>query len=135
MAAASILLLPGCQIGPELTTRLPLERLELPSPQLNPDLLKTVEPSNDRDWSPDQARLAYAELLGENVKVHNIRYCTYNDVDDYVVHYYDKTFDLDMLTSVDFIVVPFTDLPGVAHTMLSFGFSDDEYLGVSVPRC
>lgn len=112
--------------------KLPLDQIELPTPQINPDLVKNLQPSNDRDWSPDQAVLAYAEFLGDRVRVHNIRNCTYDSADDYVVHYYDKTFDLGKLTSVDFIAVPFPDLPGVAHTMLSFGFEDRDYLGVSV---
>ena len=46
--------------------------------------------------------------------------------------YYDKTFDLDKLTSVDFIVVPFNETPSLGHTMLSFGFDDEDYLAVSV---
>ncbi len=127
------LLLPslGCHIGPRLTVELP-DEIELPAPELNPDLLKVFEPSNDRDWSPEQARLAHAEFLGEKVKVHNIRHCTYHSVDDCLVRYNDKTFDLRNLRTVDFIVVPFEDLPNVAHTMLSFGFSDGEYLAVSV---
>lgn len=112
--------------------RLPLEGLGLPEPEINPDLVKVFRPSNYRDWTPDQARLAEAELLGEKVTVHNVRYCTYNTADDYVVHHYDKTYDLGQIRSVDFIVVPFPDLPSVAHTMLSFGFADGEYLGVSV---
>ena len=64
--------------------------------------------------------------------MHNIRNCSYFRADDYIVHYYEKTFDLGKLTSVDFIVIPFSDLPGVAHSMLSFGFEDRDYLGVSV---
>ena len=100
--------------------------------QLNSDFTKILKPSNDRDWSPDQAVLAYAEFRGDQVTVHNIRHITYRTLDDYTVTRYDKTFDLGELTSVDFIVVPFNDIPGVGHTMLSFGFQDRDYLGVSV---
>ena len=135
-ALAAVVLLPavGCFHGPKLAIRQSLDRIEreLPSPEINPDLMKTAEPSNDRDWVADQARLAHGEFVGQRVKVHNIRHCTYNSVDDYVVRYDDRTFDLDQLTAVDFIVVPFEDLPGVAHTMLSFVFEDGEPLCVSV---
>ncbi len=102
------------------------------APQINPDLVKTLLPSNDRDWSPDQAAPAYAEFNGDRVTVHNIRRCSYRSVDDYDVSHYDKTFDLGELNSVDFIVVPFLDTPDVAHTMLSFGFADRDYVVVSV---
>jgi len=93
---------------------------------------KAMEPSNDRDWAPDMARLPYAEMDGRLVTVHNIRNCDYRTADDYDVRYYDKRFDLDKLESVDFIVVPFLASPGLAHVMVSFGFEGEEYLGLSV---
>jgi len=91
-----------------------------------------LRPSNYRDWSPDQAVLPYAEFDGHLLHVHNIRNCSYLSPDDYVVSHYDKTFDLNELTSVDFIVIPFRGLPSLAHTMLSFGFEDGNHLAVSV---
>ena len=103
-----------------------------PLPELNPDLVKWAVPSNDRAWGADQAVLPVVEFHGNEATIRNVRNCTYRTIDDYDVHYYDKTFDLDRLESVDFIVVPFDDIPGIAHTMLSFGFGDQGYLGVSV---
>ncbi len=100
--------------------------------KLNPDLIKALAPSNDRDWTPDQAVLPLVEFHNNLITVRNVRNCDYRTADDYDVYHYDKTFDLDRLTSVDFIVVPFNDIPGIAHTMLSFGFEDKDYLGVSV---
>ena len=95
-------------------------------------LEQTLVPSNDRDWSPDVAVLPYAEFAGEGVTVRNIRNCAYLSDDDYVVRHYDRTFDLQRLESVDFIVVPFKNVPSLAHTMLSFGFAGGEHLCVSV---
>jgi hypothetical protein len=102
--------------------------------KLNTDgpLAKMTRPSNDRDWSPDQAVLAYAEFQGDLVTVHNIRNSEYRTVDDYTVRHYDKTFDLRKLKSVDFIIVPFADTPSIAHVMLSFGFDDKDYLVSSI---
>ncbi len=94
--------------------------------------LKTLVPSNDRDWATDQAVLPTAEFNGRQVTVRNIRNIRYRTIDDFDVHYYDRTFDLDRITSVDFIVVPFNDTPGIAHTMLSFGFDHRDYIGLSV---
>jgi len=76
--------------------------------------------------------LPYAEVNGDIVHVRNVRNCTYLTADSYVPGYYDKTFDLSKLRTVDFIVVPFQATPTLAHTMLSFGFDDGEYLAVSV---
>jgi hypothetical protein len=101
-----------------------------------PPLLKVPrlsEPSNTRDWSPDQTTLAYAEYDdADRVTIHNVRNCEYKTETNYEAHYYDKTYDLKKLNRVDFLRVPFPEMPDLAHTMLSFGFDDEEYLGVSV---
>lgn len=91
-----------------------------------------LQPSNFRDWAPDQALLPYAEVNGDIVHVRNIRNCTYLTADTYVLGYYDKTYDLGRLQYVDFIVVPFQGMPSLAHTMLSFGFDDGDHLALSV---
>lgn len=93
-----------------------------------------LRPSNNRDWSPDQAEPAYAEYDkdGYHVTVHNVRSCDYRTADDYTVHYNDRKYDLTKLKTVDFLRVPFPEMPELAHTMLSFGFDGEEYLGVSV---
>lgn len=91
-----------------------------------------IRPSNDRDWSPDQAILSTAQFSGDKVHVRNIRNCAYRTAQDYDVRHYDKTFDLGKLDEVDFIVVPFVDSPSLAHTFVSFGFQDQGHLAVSV---
>ena len=96
------------------------------------ELARTWAPSNYRTWIPAQAVLATAELRGDSLTIRNIRNSQYLNADDYVVRYYDKTFDLRRLRSVDFVTVPFQDSPTLAHTMLSFGFDDGEFLAVSV---
>lgn len=93
-------------------------------------------PRNDRDWSPDQRELPYAELDGRTARVHNVRNVSYRSTTDYTVAYDDRTYDLDSLESVWFIVEPFSGIPGPAHTFLSFGFADGggdtSYVSVSV---
>jgi len=85
-----------------------------------------------QQWSPNHAVLPTADFEGSQVTIHNIRNTEYRTADDYTVHHYDKTFDLEKLDSVDFIVVPFDDVPGGAHTFLSFGFDGTDYVAVSV---
>ena len=90
-----------------------------------------VAPSNNRNWSPDQAQLPRADIQGDRIIVHNVRNCDYRTADNYTVRYYDKTCDLQQLDSVDLIVVPFPGMAALAHTMLSFGFGGRDYLAVS----
>jgi hypothetical protein len=128
-----ILLTPGCKIDKQQQVQTVADNSPMfPSLKLNPDLFKSFRPSNDRDWTPGMEIMPRAEISGDKVTVYNIRSSDYRTYDDFDVHYYDKTFDLNKLTTVDFIVVPFNDAPGIAHTMLSFGFDDEDYVAVSV---
>jgi hypothetical protein len=90
-----------------------------------------IEPSNERDWQPDVARLAYAEIDGERVTVRNVRNFSYRSETDYTPGYYDRTYDLAKLRSVDLIAVYWMG-PAIAHTMLSFGFEGGEQLAISI---
>ena len=91
-----------------------------------------MRPSNTRAWVTDQSAVSYAEIRQPLVTIHNVRNCDYRTESDFTVQYYDKTVDLRELDSVYFVMVPFPDMPSLAHTMLSFGFADRDYLGVSV---
>jgi hypothetical protein len=98
-------------------------------------LVMLVRPSNDRDWNTDQAVLPYAEIsqaaktasatassTGTIISIHNIRNFSYTSTSEYEPAYYDKTFELDKLKRVWFIVEPFSGFAGAAHTFLSFEF-------------
>jgi hypothetical protein len=89
-------------------------------------------PSNDRDWNNDQDVLPYAEIHDSTVDIHNIRNFTYASTTSYTTNYYDKTFDLDKLEKVWYIVEPFSGIPGSAHTFLSFEFADNQFVAISI---
>ena len=99
-------------------------------------LAKMAAPSNSRIWSPDQAVLPYAEFRGDQVTVHNVRHCRYFSGDTYVVVHDNRQYDLADLRGVDFFMVPFENMPAIAHTMLSFEFASPDspprHLAVSV---
>ncbi len=88
-------------------------------------------PSNDRDWSLDQQRLATAEIAGDTITVRNVRHFTYRSEHDYTPGYYDRQFSLDDVVAVDYIVEPLASV-AAAHTFLSFGLQNGERLAVSV---
>jgi len=90
------------------------------------------QPSNDRDWTPDQALLPWVEFSGRRVTVHNVRDFRYRSVADYDAAWEDRSYDLDRLRSAWFLVEPFErDRVGPAHTLMSFGFEGDDYLAIS----
>jgi hypothetical protein len=94
-------------------------------------LWTSIEPTNERDWQPDVAVLPYATISGDRVTLHNIRNFDYRSETDYTVAYYDKTFDLQQLQSVD-IVTSYWMGPDIAHVFVSFGFAGDDYVAVSI---
>lgn len=90
------------------------------------------KPSNNRNWTKDQELLSSAEIDGNLVKVHNIRNFNYRSTDDYDINYYDATFDLDKIKAMYYIVEPFGEWKGAAHTFFSFEFENDQFLSISV---
>jgi hypothetical protein len=96
-------------------------------------LIIAIRPSLDRDWNKDQEVLARAEFDGSKVKITNVRNINYRSTTDYDVKYYDKTYDIDKLNSVWYMVEPFTGHgAGAAHTLMSFGFENGDYVSISV---
>jgi hypothetical protein len=97
---------------------------------------KVVAPSHYRDWEPEQAVLPTALFQGNQVTIRNVRNCQYFADDVYLVDYYDKTFDIRDVKSVDFIIAPFAGMPAFAHTFISFEIANSDgksdYLAISV---
>jgi len=91
-----------------------------------------IFPSNDRDWQASLAVLPEVERTGDDLLIHNVRNCHYLNENLYVVQYDDRHYHLSDVRTVDFIVVPFKESEELAHTMVSFGFADGRYLGISV---
>ncbi len=92
----------------------------------------SIRPTNDADWTIDQQILPSATISGDQVTIENVRNFSYVSVDDYTPSYYTGTYDLNRIKSVDYIVEPFGDFSGAAHTFLSFGFEGDQYVAISV---
>ena len=92
---------------------------------------RSIEPSNDRNWQPEVAILPYASIVGDRVTVHNIRNFDYRSKSDFTRAYYDKTFNLQELASVD-LVASYWMGPAIAHTFLSFEFAGGDHLAISI---
>ncbi len=90
-----------------------------------------LKPSNQRDWQPDVAVLPYADIAGSQVTIHNIRNCDYRTETDFDVRHYDKTYNLEDLRTVDMFLVTWGS-PHIAHTMVSFGFLNGDYVCFSI---
>jgi Domain of unknown function (DUF4105) len=90
-----------------------------------------IPPLQNREWAPEYARLPHATISGDLVTIHNIRNFDYRTETDFTPRYYDKTFDLRELDSVD-LFASYWMGDAIAHTIVSFGFSGKDFLAVSI---
>jgi hypothetical protein len=93
-----------------------------------------VEPSNNRVWSQGQERVPLSSFSGDSVTIQNLRDFDY-DTSGRVTStaYRTASYDLDKLETVWFVLAPFEpENRGPAHSFLTFGFSDSQYVAVSV---
>lgn len=93
-----------------------------------------THPSNERNWKPEHAQLPAANFDGNLVRLEGIRDFRCISPDSCIPDYYDRTFDLDGLESVWFVLAVFheEEQRGPAHSMLSFGFDDGTFVVISV---
>jgi hypothetical protein len=91
----------------------------------------SIPASNDRSWQRDVAVLPFADVAGDLVTLHNIRNLNYRTEVDFDVSYYDRTFDLRKLDSVDLLAVYWMG-DAIAHIMISFGFQENDFVAFSI---
>ena len=80
---------------------------------------------------PPELTLAYADFNGDMVTLYNVRNCDYRTKDDFDVRYEKRIYDLADVRTMD-VLVNYWGMDLIAHTFLSFGFSDGRYLAVSI---
>ena len=64
----------------------------------------TLAPTNESDWQPDVARLAWADVQGDEVTFHNVRNCDYRTEMDYTPHWETRTVRLSQITGIDLAI-------------------------------
>ncbi|GMV09577.1 MAG TPA: DUF4105 domain-containing protein [Gemmatimonadaceae bacterium] len=91
-------------------------------------------PGANRTWTPEHRRLARAEFHGGSlVTIHDLRDFAYTSANDFAERYLERTYDLGEIESAWFVLTPFFSAwRGPAHAFVSFGFSDGEYVAISV---
>jgi hypothetical protein len=96
-------------------------------------LLSLKNPSNNRVWKEDQARIAKITQEGNIVHVENVRNIRYGAPGTpYETVWENRTYDLSKVKRLWFIVEPFNPtIKAIAHTFISFEFEDD-FLSLSV---
>ena len=89
-------------------------------------------PSNDRDRVERDAILTTSTIQWDNITIKNMRNFTRRSDDDFDKTFYDKTFDINDVQSVDYFLSTFLWEEKVGHTWLSFGLSDWSQIPISI---
>ena len=92
---------------------------------------KSLRPSNDREWADDVAQTVGGTIDGGVVTLDKVRDFEWRSSSDYTPRWTTRSYDLARLHSLDMIVSVW-DRPSIAHMLISFGFSEDDYVAFSV---
>lgn len=91
----------------------------------------TIKPSNDRLWEQDVAHTVTGTVNGNHVTLHSVRNFIWRGVEEYDPAWEDRQYDIEKLSSVDLFLSSWGS-PAIAHTLISFGFTDGQYVTFSV---
>jgi len=90
-----------------------------------------IPASNDRDWSPDVARLPRATFRGNVVTIENLRNFDYRSETEYTERWETRSYDLGRLQGAD-LFLSFWGPTLIAHTIASWEFEDGPPLAISI---
>jgi len=90
-----------------------------------------IRPTQDRDWQPDVAQKAWADVQGDEVILHNVRNCDYRTEADYTPQWETRTVRISQITGID-LAVGYWGSPWIAHPIASFQFADAPPLCFSI---
>jgi len=81
-----------------------------------------LKPGNEGNWQPDVAQLAWAEINGDEITLHNVRNCDYRTETDFTPHWETRTVRLSQITGID-VAINYWGSPWMAHPIASFQFA------------
>jgi hypothetical protein len=91
----------------------------------------TIQPSNNRDWRPEVAQTAWAQVEGDKVTIHDYRNFEYESGRPPQPRWETKVVDLSRLRGVD-LFINFWGSTLICHPILSFQFGDRDHVAFSI---
>ena len=89
------------------------------------------QPSNDREWAVPYQKTASAEVSGDQLTIHHFRSFDYRPDGTPVPEWSTRTFDLDELQGMDFIMSHWGS-KWVGHPIFSFDFGPQGHLAFTI---
>ena len=90
-----------------------------------------MKATNDKNWAPELARIPYGGIEDNVLVLHNVRNFKYTSRTEFTEHWETRRYDLEQLESLD-IFLSYWGSPHIAHVIMSWGFSNGEYLAISI---
>lgn len=89
--------------------------------------------SNERDWKPEVAQMLDYQLAndGKTLTVDNVRNFDWQDTTHFQPRWETRQYDLTKLQRLD-LIASYWMGDAIAHTLMSFGFSDGQQLVLSI---
>ena len=92
---------------------------------------QSIEPTNDKDWAVEVAKISHGEIEDETLTMHHVRNFDYLKDGTQVPRWETRTYDLDRLAGLD-IFLSYWASDHIAHTILSWDFGAGEHLAISI---
>ena len=91
----------------------------------------TILPSGNRDWQPDVARVAAAQIDGDVLTVQNVRNFAWRSDTDFDERWETRQYNLSQLQGAD-LFLSYWAGESIAHAIVSFNFADSDPLAFSI---
>lgn len=91
----------------------------------------TIRPTNNRDWPPELARTADADIAGDAITLQNVRNFDYRKDAPPIENWETRTMHLSNLRGADFFL-NYWGSPWIAHPILSFDFGPEGRIAFSI---
>lgn len=92
----------------------------------------TRVPDANQDWAADHQQMPIVRMDGDKVRIKNVRNFTWRTPTDFTAGFCDRTYDVSKINSMHYLIVPLRGIEMVAHVFVCFGFSDGQYVAVSI---
>jgi hypothetical protein len=91
----------------------------------------SIKPRSDRNWQPDDAQTAWADINGDEITIHNVRNCDYVTEKDYTCRWETRTYNLSNLSGAD-LFITWWGPTLIAHPIVSFDFGEQGHVPMSI---
>ena len=98
----------------------------------------SLEPTNDKEWAPDVARISHGEIQGDKLILNNVRNFRYlkaqgatDDAWTWEERWETREYDLSAIQGLD-LYLSYWASEHIAHAIMSWDFGNGKHLAISI---